>query len=123
MMDPLDILTSFWKVQHSWMDHPEEMNQQVIDLFQRLEEATREEFPHILSSELPAEDKSDASEVFLEYVRRNAKLSRQFHSIFNDWLAVCPLQRGTYHGYHQPPLGWLPTEILGRGSHTTGRAG
>ncbi|MCK9391999.1 MAG: hypothetical protein M0Q01_10615 [Syntrophales bacterium] len=86
MMDPLDILTSFWKVQHSCMDRSEEMNQQVIDLFQHLEEATREEFPHLLSSELPAEDKSDASEVFLEYIKRNAKLSRRFHSIFNDWL-------------------------------------
>ncbi|MCK9196818.1 MAG: hypothetical protein M0P16_07530, partial [Syntrophales bacterium] len=68
------------------MDRSEEMNQQVIDLFQHLEEATREEFPHLLSSELPAEDKSDASEVFLEYIKRNAKLSRRFHSIFNDWL-------------------------------------
>jgi len=85
-MDPLDILTSFWKVKRSWMDRSEEMNQRVIDLFQRLEEVTREEFPHLLSTELPAEDKSDAGEVFLEYVRRNAKLSRRFHSIFNEWL-------------------------------------
>ncbi|MFH0787809.1 MAG: alpha/beta hydrolase [Pseudomonadota bacterium] len=85
-MDPLDILTSFWKVHRSWIDRSEEMNQRAIDLFQSLEGATREEFPHLLVSELPAEDKSDASEVFLEYVRRNAKLSRRFHSIFNDWL-------------------------------------
>ncbi len=85
-MDPLDILTSFWKVQRSWADRSEEMNQRVIDLFQHLEEATREEFPHILASELPAEDKSDTTEVFLEYVRKNAKLSRRFQSIFNDWL-------------------------------------
>jgi polyhydroxyalkanoate synthase len=85
-MDPLDILTSFWKVHRSWMDRSEEMNQQAIDLFRSLEVATREEFPHLLAPEAPAEDKSDASEVFIEYVRRNAKLSRRFHSIFNEWL-------------------------------------
>ena len=81
MMDPLDILTSFWKVQHSWMDRSEEMNQRVIDLFQHLEEATREEFPHLLSSELPAEDKSDASEVFLEYIKKKCKIKQaiSFH--------------------------------------------
>jgi len=85
MMDPLDILTSFLKVHRSWMERSEEMNQRAIDLFRHLEEATREEFPHLLASELPREEKSDASEIFLEYVRKNAKLSRRFHSIFSDW--------------------------------------
>ncbi|HQK78459.1 MAG TPA: hypothetical protein PK621_02110, partial [Syntrophales bacterium] len=75
-MDPLDILTSLWNFQRSWLDRSEETNERVIDLFRRLEEATREEFPHLLSSELPAEDKKNAGEVFLEYVRKNAKLNR-----------------------------------------------
>ena len=85
-MDPLDILTSLWNFQRSWLDRSEETNERVIDLFRRLEEATREEFPHLLSSELPAEDKKNAGEVFLEYVRKNAKLNRRFHAILDIWL-------------------------------------
>ena len=85
-MDPLDILTSLWNFQRSWLDRSEETNERVIDLFRRLEEATREEFPHLLSSELPAEDKKNAGEVFLEYVRKNAKLNRRVHAILDIWL-------------------------------------
>jgi len=85
-VDPLDILPSLWKLHRSWLERSEETNQRLIDLSNRLEEATREEFPHLLSSELPAEDKESASEVFLEYVRKNAKLTRRFHAIIDAWL-------------------------------------
>ncbi|HOF05063.1 MAG TPA: class I poly(R)-hydroxyalkanoic acid synthase [Syntrophales bacterium] len=84
-MDPLDILPSFWKVHRSWLERSEELSERVIDLFRRLEEATREEFPHLLSSELPPEDKENAGEVFLEYMRKNAKLNRRFHAILDAW--------------------------------------
>lgn len=85
-MDPLDIFSTLWKVHRSWLDRSEETNQRIIDLFRSLEEATREEFPHLLSSELPTEEKDNASEVFLEYARKNAKLTRRFHAILDAWL-------------------------------------
>jgi polyhydroxyalkanoate synthase subunit PhaC len=84
-MDPLDILTTFWKVQRSWMDRSVEIRQRAIDLLQSLEGATREEFLQLLAPDPLREDKGDCSEIFLTYVKSNAKLSRRFHSIFADW--------------------------------------
>ena len=112
-MDPLDILPSLWKVQRSWLDRSEEVNQRVIDLFRQLEAATREEFPHLLSSELPAEEKENANEVFLEYVRKNAKLSRRFHAILDAWFQeLVQLSRNLNERDRQRARFWLQ-QLLG----------
>ncbi len=85
MLDPFDILSSFWRVYRSWLKHSEEMNQHPIDLSRQLGEAIRDELAHTRSSAGQMEDKSDVFGIILENARRNAKLGRRCQGIFNDW--------------------------------------
>ena len=85
MMDTLDILSSFWRVYHSWMNRTEEMNERLIDLSRKLDGAIGDELTHTRASERHLEDKPDSLELFLEYARGNAKLGRRCQMIFDGW--------------------------------------
>ncbi|MCX7816704.1 MAG: hypothetical protein N2317_04225 [Syntrophales bacterium] len=84
-MDPLGVVSTFQKVQESWVERSEEFQELWISLLDALQSAVLEEMNRILQTKEGVES-IDTRDSVINTVKNYASFARRLHTILGNWL-------------------------------------